>query len=596
MNRNLVSPIINNISKFSDEIKIENTASSSENQFKLTGKEFSVTVNQLSQVLINEGIKKCENIGIFSQNIAQWIIADVAIMSIKAVTVPIYATNSVSQAGYIIGETEIRYLFVGENEQYVRALELYDKPESSLEKIIVFDETLKLNRTNSIHFSEFLKSSNKDYTQEINERQKVTDENDTATIIYTSGTTGEPKGVELTHGNLLHAFKLHDNRLDLSSSSHSLSFLPLSHVFEHAWSLYCLYKGMKITFLSDPKKVIEVLGEIKPTAICSVPRLYQKVYQTILSKIEESSKLKQKIFFWAQKVGKEFSELKRKNQKISFLLKLKYEIGNLIIFKKIRNIFGGNMEIMPCAGSALSSEITEFFHAAGLPLVIGYGLSETTATVSVFPDNNYEFGSVGTKFPELEVKIEADNEIWVKGKTIMKAYYKKPEETSKVFDGEWFKTGDAGSIDKNGNIYIIERIKDLMKTAGGKYIAPQLVESLLTNDKYIEQAILIADDKPYATALLVPNFEALKKHASTLILKYNSNEELISTKKIKEFYEKKVDDLQKSLSNFEKIKKIRLLSDEFSMALNELTPTLKIKRSIIIQKFMHLIDDMYVTK
>jgi long-chain acyl-CoA synthetase len=249
--------------------------------------------------------------------------------------------------------------------------------------------------------------------------------------------------------------------------------------------------------------------------------------------------------------------------------------------------------MMPCAGAPLSGQITEFFHAIGMPLLIGYGLTETTATVSVFPDQGFEFGTVGLSMPDVDVKIGDNDEILVKGKTVMKGYYKKPEETAKVFEGEWLKTGDAGTIDENGQITITDRIKDLMKTSGGKYVAPQMIESILTNDNFIENAILIGDDKPYVSALLVPNFEALKEYAHSLNLKYHSVEDLLKKTHISEFYEQKLEQLQQSLANFEKVKKFKLLPNDFSMNMGELTPTLKIRRQIIINHFSALIDEMY---
>jgi long-chain acyl-CoA synthetase len=272
---------------------------------------------------------------------------------------------------------------------------------------------------------------------------------------------------------------------------------------------------------------------------------------------------------------------------------LKYGFFNKLIFKKIRKAFGGRLWMMPCAGAPLSGEITEFFHAIGIPVLIGYGLTETTATVSVFPDTGFEFGTVGFTMPEVEVKIGENDEILIKAKTVMKGYYKKPEETAKVFEDGWFKTGDAGTLDEYGHLTITDRIKDLMKTSGGKYVAPQHIESILTNDDLIENAILIGDDKPFVSALLVPNLETLKEYAHSLNLKYHSIEDLLKKSHIRELYEDKLVQLQHSLANFEKVKKFKLLSEDFSMNLGELTPTLKIRRKIIINHFSPLIDEMY---
>jgi long-chain acyl-CoA synthetase len=442
-------------------------------------------------------------------------------------------------------------------------------------------------------FKDFLQAADEKSLKEVDRRLGEIDGDDLATIIYTSGTTGEPKGVMLTHDNFNEAFRIHDIRLNVSREDHSLCFLPLSHVFERCWSLYVLYKGIKNSYLGDPKEILSAMAEVNPTMMCSVPRLYQKAYHTILAKVETGSAMKKKLFRKALETGKRRANLIKVGKEIPFFLKLSYGFFDLLIFKKIRNVFGGRLRMMPCAGAPLSGEITEFFHAIGMPLLIGYGLTETTATVTVFPDTGFEFGTVGNSMPEVEVKIGEDDEILVKGKTVMKGYYKKPGETGKVFENGWFKTGDAGKIDEQGILTITDRIKDLMKTSGGKYVAPQQIESILTNDNFIENAILIGDNKPFVSALLVPNVEALKEYAHSLNLTYHSIEDLLKKSHISEFYEKKLEQLQQSLANFEKVKKFKLLPHDFSMNLGELTPTLKIRRQIIINHFSTLIDEMY---
>jgi long-chain acyl-CoA synthetase len=592
MKNNIIQTVFENVQKLKEKSALVSDKNSKGEREHYSWIEFENKTKQLANALIRLGVERHENIAVFSQNMPQWTISDLAIMSIGAVTVPIYPTNTIEQAEYILNEAEIRFIFVGEEDQYNKALKLYSKENSKLIKIIVFDNSFNIEHENSIGFSNFINNTDSDF-KAFDERNASIHEDDLATIIYTSGTTGEPKGVMLTHGNFMQAFKIHDTRLDNDHTDVSLAFLPLSHVFERTWTLYALYKGMTNHYLINPKEVTNVLPEIKPTVLCSVPRLYQKVHQTVFTQIEDGSNLKKKIFHWAMKIGKIQNDLKMANQKSGTFQSLKFKIADSLVLKKVRMVFGGKMRLMPTAGAPLSSEVTEFLHIVGLPIVIGYGLTETTASVSVFPDQDFVYGSVGVTLPEVEVKLGNENEILVKGKTVMKGYYKKPEETAKVFEGEWFKTGDAGEIDSNGNLTITDRIKDLMKTSGGKYIAPQLIEGILSNDQYIEQAILIADDKPYATALLVPNFEALKKYAHSLNLHFKDCTDLINLTKIREFYEHKLETIQKSLSNFEKVKKFKLLDKEFTMDMNELTPTLKIKRKVIIEKFMHLIEEMY---
>jgi long-chain acyl-CoA synthetase len=559
----------------------------------LSWQKFAEMTRKTSAALMHLGVKREDNVAIYAQNMPEWTISDLGIMCSNAVSVPIYATNTSDQAKYIIDEAEVRILFVGEEEQYRKALEIYSRDDSTLEKIIVYERNVDINSPCAMYFDDFLKLGDGISHEKIKEVAAGISEDDLATIIYTSGTTGVPKGVMLTHKNFNVTARIHDLRLKIDQNNHSLAFLPLSHIFERAWSLYALYKGVGVSYLSDPKQIIETLKEVRPTMMCSVPRLYQKAYHTILAKIENSSKLKKALFNAAYKAGEKIAEHKRTNTDIPFLLKIKHGVLDTIVLKKIRKAFGGRLKFMPCAGAPLSAEITSFFHSIGMPVLIGYGLTETTATVTVFPDSGYEFGTVGLSMPEVRVKIGPDDEIWVQGDTVMKGYYKKPEETAKVMQDGWLKTGDAGSINESGILTITDRIKDLMKTSGGKYVAPQPVESLLTNDNFIENAILIGDDKPYVTALLVPNFEALKEYAHSINLKYHDLEELIKKSGIIEFYEEKIEILQKSLANFEKVKKFRLLPHDFNMQLGELTPTLKIRREMILKNFTPLIEEMY---
>ena len=593
MSLNFLSAIVEYAESRYDGKALHYKPSGSQQWNGFSWKEFAELTRKTSAALMQLGVKREDNVAIFSQNMPEWTIADLGIMCANAVSVPIYATNTSDQAKYIIYEAEIQFLFVGEEDQYIKALEIYSQDDCPLEKIIVFDRKVKIDSACAIYFEEFLKLGDNISLDKVKKVSNNISEDDLATIIYTSGTTGVPKGVMLTHKNFNATAKIHDIRLTIDQNNHSLAFLPLSHIFERAWSLYALYKGVGVSYLKDPKQIIETLKEVKPTMMCSVPRLYQKAYHTILSKIEGSSNIKKSLFNAALKTGAKVADFKRINKNLSFLLTVKHKILDTIVLKKIRAAFGGRLKFMPCAGAPLSAEITSFFHFIGMPVLIGYGLTETTATVTVFPDSGYEFGTVGLSMPEIEIKIGPDDEIWVRGETVMKGYYKKPEETAKVMQDGWLKTGDAGNINDSGILTITDRIKDLMKTSGGKYVAPQPVESLLTNDNFIENAILIGDDKPYVTALLVPNFEALKEYAHSMNLKYHNLEELIKKSGVIEFYEEKLEDLQKSLANFEKVKKFKLLPQDFNMQLGELTPTLKIRREMILKNFTPLIEEMY---
>ncbi|MEN8137775.1 MAG: long-chain fatty acid--CoA ligase [Bacteroidota bacterium] len=598
MNNQATSTIFESLRKRSERIGFSIKDKKSGDWGEFTWNNIEKRIKHIAYALLKKGVEKDEKIAIFAQNSMEWVLTDIAIMSIGAVTVPIYATNTAKQANYILNDANIKLMFVGDEEQYGKALEVLDSNESNLKQVIVFNDNLELRNPSTIYFNSFTDIEDEDYLiTEFDKRFSEVELDDLATLIYTSGTTGEPKGVMLTHNNLVSAFRIHDARLtNISEEDHSLCFLPLSHVFERTWTLYCIHRGVKVSFLDNPKLIIETLGEVKPTLFCTVPRVYEKVYNAIQNGIDNASKSKKKIFAWSVKQGRAYYDLENNGKRISRRLKIRKRLADKLVLKKLRNVLGGNLIMSPTAGAPLSAEIQAFMRAVGIPVTIGYGLTETTASVTAFPENRYKLGTTGTLMPELELKIGKENEILVKGPTVMKGYYNKPEATAEVFEDGWFKTGDAGQLNPDGSLVITDRLKDLMKTAGGKYVAPQPIEAMLTDDNFIEQAMVIGDERPFVTAFVVPNFAALKEYAHSLEIKFKDMEDLISIPKIKEFYDEKVTELQKELANFEKIKKIKLLPKEFSMEKGELTPTLKIRRKIIIKKFQHFIHDLYGTK
>jgi len=559
--------------------------------------EVESRIMQIAYALLNHGVKHQDKVAIFAQNSIEWMLTDIAIMSIGGVSVPIYATNTTKQAAYVINDAKIDLVFSGDIEQFQKSLEIVNNKQSKLKNIITFNNELEITDHVTQHLSSFIdiEHSNK-LINEFKKRFSNVTLTDLATLIYTSGTTGEPKGVMLTHANFVSTFKIHDKYLStLTDKDHSLCFLPLSHVFERTWTLYCMHRGLKVSFLSNPKLIIETLKTIKPTLFCTVPRVYEKVYNEIQNKLETASKTKKAIFKWSVEQGGIYQNFLNQKKTVPLITKLKKTIANKLVLNKIKAILGSNIKMSPTAGAPLSKEIQSFMIATGIPVTMGYGLTETTASVTAFPVNNYKIGSVGKVLEGIKIKIGEKDEILVKAPTVMKGYYNKEKTTSDVFDGEWFKTGDAGRIENDGSLFITDRIKDLMKTSSGKYIVPQQTEVLLTNDNFIEQAIIIADEKPYVTALIVPNFEALKKYASLSFIEYTKIEDLLVNSKIKEFYEAKINLLQKELANFEQIKKIKLLPREFTMEEGELTPTLKTRRKIIIAKFENLILELYRT-
>ncbi|MCO6564265.1 MAG: long-chain fatty acid--CoA ligase [Apibacter sp.] len=553
-----------------------------------TWKEFTNLVKQTANTLKFLGAKPDDNIAIYADNMPQWVILDFAILSIGAVTVPIFATINSEQAEYIIEEANVKIILAGNEKQYTNCLKIYSKG-TSLEHILVAKNNIELKSKYSYHFYHLIKDQPTDY------EVAYKDKDDIASIIYTSGTTGEPKGVMLSHGNFIEACNAHKSFFGFSpKNENSLVFLPLSHVFEKCWSSFVLSCGGQVSFCENPREISQFLIEVKPTAMCSVPRFFQKIYISVNEKIQNSPKILNKLFKSALNIGRKYANFKRNDKKIPFSLAVQYKIIDTLFFKKIKKKLGGNLWFIPVGGASISPEITEFFDSIGFHLRVGYGLTETSATVAAFPLKNYEYNSVGKPMTGVQIRIGAENEILIKGYGVFKGYYKKEKETKDAFTADgWFKTGDAGKFDDNGNLIIIDRIKDLMKTSNGKYICPQLIENLLTNDNFIEKAVVIGDNKPYVTALLVPNFEALKRLADSLNIHFNSYDELISNQKIKDLFTTRINHIQKNLSEFEKIKKFQLLPMDFNMDQGEITPTLKVRRKIVLEKFKFLIEDMY---
>lgn len=549
----------------------------------------------ISKALLNFGIVEEQNVAIFSENSPEWIMADISIMSIRAVTVPIYATNSKKEVEYILNDAEISVLFVGCQEEYDKAFELF-QTNKYLKLIIALSNDIELqNSKNSILLKDFISfEATKEVQIELQKRQYEAEETDLASIIYTSGTTGEPKGVMLDHTNFMQSLEAHEYELDVSNKDISLSFLPLSHIYERSWVFFCLHMGIEVYFNQNPKLIAEVLKEVKPTLMCTVPRIFEKIYSAIQDKRKEASPTKMKLASWALGIGNAYyNKHKRLDKKVPLALKLKHKIADKLVLSKLRQVFGGRIKFMPCGGAPLAADMVSFFHSFGLNIKCGYGLTETTATVSLFGNTHFEFNSAGKPIHGTQITIGENDEILVKGPGVMKGYYKKPKETAEVFKDGWFCTGDAGKIDGKGNLIITDRIKDLMKTSGGKYIAPQKLETALVNDAFIEQIAVIGDQQKYVTALAVPSFENLKKYALEHKITFKDIEELINHNQIKEMFDKRVEELQKEFSVFEKIKKITLLPKEFSIEANEITATLKLKRKVIQQKYKELIDKMY---
>jgi len=566
----------------------------------MTWHDFNTSVNRIACALETLGIEETDRIAIFAQNCPEILITDFAAYANRIVPVSIYSTSSRDQVDYIVRDASARLIFVGDDKQYAIARQVR-KTCRSLQTIITFGSVkTDADDKETLSFSDMLKlgqAASADCKAEVRARTARAKETDIATIIYTSGTTGEPKGAVLPHSCFNAALEIHRYRLSmLSSDDTSLCFLPLSHIFEKAWTYFCLYMDIKIYINSNPKVIQDTIRQVHPTCMCSVPRFWEKVYTAVQEKISEMKGFRKFLAGQAVKTGRRRNiDYKRTGRSVPRLLEWRYRFYDRYVLKPMRKAIGverGN--IFPTAGAPLSANIVEFFQSCGINILIGYGLSETCATVTCFPTVGYSIGSVGTCLPEIEVKIGQENEILVKGPTVMTGYYNKPEATADAFtpDG-WFRTGDAGYIDDKGNLVLTERIKDLFKTANGKYIAPQALESRLGEDKYIEQVAVIGDKRKYVTAIIIPAYEALKEYARKKQIKYKSIEDLIKNADIKAMIQQRIDRLQENFAGFEQIKKFTLLPEAFTMETGELTNTLKIRRPIINNRYAHIIESMY---
>ncbi|MBQ8423249.1 MAG: long-chain fatty acid--CoA ligase [Coprobacter sp.] len=563
--------------------------------------EFERRIQQAARAMQALGVTVQENIATYTPNKPEGIIVDFAAFANRAVVVPLYPTGSLEQLEYIVRDAEIRCIFVGEQIQYDNAYKALSSCET-LRQIIIFDPAVVRAEgdTTSLYFDEFnaLAQDTPEVETELARRAAEQSLDDLASIIYTSGTTGESKGVMLTHNNYAEAMRLHYDRLtSCSDRDVSLCFLPLAHVFERAWTYFCLTRGMTVVVNGNPKEIAAVIKEVRPTIMCSVPRFWEKVYVAVQEKIATTKGVARVLFEKALKVGRRRNlDYVREGRRVPMWLALQYAFFDKMILSKVRKAAGvdrGN--IFPTAGAPLSDTINEFLHTCGINIMYGYGLTETTATVSCFPYVDYRIGTVGSTLSEVQVKIGDNNEILVKGATVMKGYYRKPEATAQAFteDG-WFRTGDAGCLDETGAVVLTERIKDLFKTSNGKYIAPQAIEAKLGEDKYIDQVAVIGDCRKYVTAIIIPAFEALKEYAEQKRIQYHSLEELVKNQSIQKLIQERIAELQANFAGFEQIKRFTLLPKAFSKEAGELTDTLKIRRAVINRLYKTEIEAMYV--
>lgn len=560
--------------------------------------QFSLRVKQVSNAMLNFGVKPQENIGVFSQNCIQYLYTDFGAYGVRAVSVPLYATSSEQQIQYIINDAEIRFLFVGEQEQYDKAHRIFALCPT-LERIIIFDHSVRVNAhdPNTVYFEDFMRlGENLPRQSELEQRWAEAGNDDICNILYTSGTTGDSKGVVLKHAQYDAAMEANGLCVPVTHKDRVMDFLPMSHIFERAWLYLCISKGAQILINTYPKEIQQSMKELHPTCMCAVPRFWEKMFIAVKERIEHSNPVQQKLFKRALAVGKKYNiDYLSKGKRPPLSLTMEYQMYNKSVMALVRKQIGlENANFFPTAGAYVSPEVEEFVHSIGLCMLVGYGLTESLATVSCdHKGKAYTVGSVGRPIHSIEIKIGEDNEILLKGPTITTGYYKRDNANAAAFDEDgFFHTGDAGYM-KDGELYLTERIKDLFKTSNGKYVAPQMVESMLLVDKYIDQVVVIADQRKFVAALIVPDFRLLEEYASDHGIVYTTREQLCHHQEIYEMMMERIKTLQQSLAHYEQIKRFTLIPNNFTMERGELTNTLKIRRLAINKNYKDVIESMY---
>lgn len=558
----------------------------------ISTEEFANRVKYISLGLRDLGLEAGDKLIILSENRPEWVITDIASLCLGGITVPIYTSLVPEQIKYIIDDSDAKIVVVSDQDQWQKI----EAIKSELTKVTHYITFLPEAPEGVLTFAQVLERGRKMDEQNPELFEKMALEvkpDDIASIVYTSGTTGPPKGVMLTHNNLISNVKTSASIIEFSDKDTVLSLCPLSHVMERMVTFTYLYKGCSIGYAESFEAAGQNLLEIRPHIMVNVPRVFEKIYSKVMDNVLSSSSLKRKIFFWALKVGKECSRRKLLNQSIPGMLQFKRNLAHKLVFSKILARTGGRIRFFVSGAAPLSKDMAEFFHAIGLVILEGYGLTETSPVIAVNTFENLKLGTVGKPIPGVEVKIAEDGEILTKGPNVMKGYYKKEAETEEAFEEGWFHTGDIGHLDEEGFLVITDRKKDIIVTAGGKNVAPQPIENLLKTSPYIENVLTIGDRRKFISALVVPNFEKLEEYAKFNKIPYETNRDLIKNEKIQYFMEKEVDRATPSLASYEKIKKITLLDREFEIVKGEMTPTFKIKRNIVEEKYRDIIDAMY---
>lgn len=560
--------------------------------------QFSLRVKQVSNALLNLGVRPQENIAVFSQNCIQYLYTDFGAYGIRVASIPFYATSSEQQIQYVLNDANVRFLFVGEQDQYDKAHRVFALCPS-LERIIIFDPSVRISThdPNALYFEDFIAlGENFPRQAEVENLYRQANDKDICNILYTSGTTGESKGVILTYGQYRAGLNANDKCVPVGEKDRVINFLPFTHIFERAWSYLAISEGAQLIVNTYPNEIQQSMRETHPTSMSSVPRFWEKVYIAVKDRIDRSGSVQQKLFYHALAVGKRHNiDYLSKGKRPPLALILEYKVLNRSVLSIVRKQLGlEKPNIFPTAGATVSPEIEEFVHSIGLDMIVGYGLTESLATVSCdHAGRPFTVGSVGRIIEGVKVKISDNGEILLKGPTITPGYYHRDAINLKVFDKDgYFHTGDAGYI-KDGELFLKDRIKDLFKTSNGKYIAPQQVEAMLLVDKFIDQVAVVADQRKFVSALVVPEFPLLEEFAREHHIPFETREDLCANQQVYDMIKNRIDTLQQPLASYEQIKRFTLLAHHFSMESGELTNTLKLKRTVIYKNFNKEIEKMY---
>lgn len=565
--------------------------------------DFSRQVEVAGKALARLGLLEKDKIAICSPNTPQILITELGAFRNRIAAIPLYSSSSQEQYDFIVENGEAKVLFVGDSHQYPLAYNYWKKHPEKVTRIVVFknvDLALYPDDTISIFWDDFVRlgmEAGEEVAKEVEARMDRGLPEDMATLIYTSGTTGEPKGVAITHSNYDAAIEAHLKLLtQINDEDLSMAFLPLSHILEKAWTFFCLTKGIAVAINYDPRIIQDTIHQVHPNIMCCVPRFWEKVYAGVREKIAGMSKMQRKMVARALKCGKKRNlDYVRRGRKVPWLLEKEYSFWDKNIFMKLKHAIGiPDPNFFPTAGAPLSDRIVEFMRSVGIDIIIGYGLSETTATVSFYPQVDYEIGTVGIPLPGLEVKIDDNGEILVKGATVTPGYYRNPKANEEAFTSEgFFRTGDAGYFNQHGALVLTERVKDLFKTSNGKYIAPQMLESRLAENKYIDEVAVIGDQRKFVTALVVPNLSQLRRWAEEKGIDYSDTEKFVAQPEVVKFVMEQIDSVQADVASYEKIKRITLLPNHFSIMHGEVTNTMKVRRPIVAKRYAKEIEAMY---